>query len=203
MDKIGGLLKKAGKLERVLTLLRFRDPAICGHFFRVSQIALFIAGELGISDAYELEIIKHGTFSHDIGKTFVPDEILMKEDVLDPEEWEIMKKHLEFGIELAEVFVDDPDFLKIVFQHHEAFDGSGYPTGLKGEEIYIGARICAVADSFDAMHNGRIYCPPKSLEETLAEIKRCSGSKYDPEVVSAVYACAEEIEKILYSRQEL
>jgi putative nucleotidyltransferase with HDIG domain len=201
MEKIGILLGKMKKLEKVLKLLRYRDPTICGHFFRVSEIAGAIAKELNITDPYQLEIIKHGTFSHDVGKTFVPDGILLKEDVLSKDEWEIMKKHLDFGIQLAEVFLDEPDFLKIVFQHHEAFDGSGYPTGLKGEEIYIGARICAVADSFDAMHNGRIYSPPKTLEETLAEIDRCSGSRYDPAVVSAIHACAEEIEKNLYSER--
>lgn len=198
MDKAEALLKKMEKLKSVLKLLRFRYPAICGHFFRVSEIAFALAKEMGVKDAYELEIIKHGAFSHDIGKVFVPDEILMKEDVLSPEEWTVMKKHLEFGLELAEVFVDDPDFLKIVVQHHEAWDGSGYPAGIKGKDIYIGARICSVADSFDAMHNGRIYSPSKNLEETVAEINRLSGSKYDPDVVAALNSCAEEIDKKFY-----
>ncbi len=194
------LQNQTEKLELILKMLEFRDPHIYGHFFRVSRISVIIAEALGINNPFELETIKDGALFHDIGKVFIPDRILLKEGALTPEEYKLMRKHLDFGVEIIHTFINDPGVKQIVAQHHEAYDGSGYPSGAYGNDICIGARICSVVDSFDAIYHGRIYCAPKSLEESISEINKCSGKQYDPEVVAAFNDCVSAIDKELYSR---
>jgi len=120
---------------------------------------------------------------HDIGKVAIPDNILNKSRPLTKEEWEILKSHSEKGYRIA---LSSPELSKIaelILKHHERWDGKGYPFGLKGEEIPIECRILAVADAYDAMTNLRPYNKVKTPHEAIEEIKRCSGTQFDPFIV--------------------
>jgi len=117
---------------------------------------------------------------HDLGKVGVPDHILFKEGKLTEEEYEEMKKHSEIGYRIAQT---SPDFHQIadwILKHHEWWDGNGYPLGLKAGEIPLQCRMLAIADAFDAMMNDRPYRQAKTLEETIAELRRCAGTQFDP-----------------------
>jgi HD-GYP domain-containing protein (c-di-GMP phosphodiesterase class II) len=120
---------------------------------------------------------------HDIGKIGIPDAILLKPGKLTPEEWQIMRRHPEIGKKLIENIPFLKGAVPIVYHHHERWEGSGYPLGLRGEEIPVGARIFAVVDAFDAMTFDRPYSTAVSFEAAKAEIVRCAGSHFDPAVV--------------------
>jgi putative nucleotidyltransferase with HDIG domain len=140
------------------------------------------------SNTDEWRYITWGALLHDIGKIAVPDGILRKPGKLDEDEWVIMRTHPHAGAEI----LHSVDFLvpvsEIVLSHHERFDGGGYPRGLAGEEIPVGARIFMIADSFDAMTSDRVYRKAMASEEALAEILRNSGSQFDPAAVRAFLA---------------
>jgi HD-GYP domain-containing protein (c-di-GMP phosphodiesterase class II) len=133
----------------------------------------------------ELTDIEWGAMLHDIGKIGVPDRILLKPAKLTPEEWTIMRRHAAIGFSMLSRI----DFLataaKVVGDHHERFDGTGYPHGKVGQDIYIGARIFAVADTLDAITSDRPYRKGTSFQNAIEEIARCSGTQFDPEVVKA------------------
>jgi len=172
-------------LKVLVATLDARDVETEGHSERVVDLSLKIAEKMGITDRDFLRDLRLGALLHDIGKIGVPDRILRKEGKLTPQEWEIMKEHVLIGYKI----VSTVDFLKgaseIVLYHHERWDGKGYPRGLKGEEIPLGARIFAVADAFDAMIKDRIYRKAMTVEEAREEIRRNSGSQFDPRVVEA------------------
>lgn len=156
------------------------------HIRRVAEITRILALELGYS-LTEAEKIKSASPLHDLGKIGVPDHILHKPGPLTSDEWEIMKSHVEIGYEL--VRYSNQDILKyaalISYQHHEKWDGSGYPNGLKGEEISLVARIAALADVFDALAHDRCYKKAWPIDEVLTFIDQQSGSHFDPKVVAA------------------
>jgi putative nucleotidyltransferase with HDIG domain len=131
----------------------------------------------------EVEIIKYASLLHDIGKISIAQEILLKTDPLTAEEYKILQKHPVVGVTI----VKDIKFLEkeipIILHHHERFDGKGYPQGLMGREIPLGARIVAVADAFDAMTSGRGYKAKLSVDEAVEELKQGSGSQFVPEIV--------------------
>jgi len=159
-----------------------RDKETEGHTQRVTDLTLKLARAMGVSES-QLTHIRHGALLHDIGKMGVPDNILLKADKLTDEEWEKMRKHPEFAYEmLASIRYLQPA-LDIPYCHHEKWDGSGYPRGLKGEEIPIAARIFAVADVWDAITSDRPYRKGWSKEEALEYIKEQSGQYFDPQVV--------------------
>jgi response regulator RpfG family c-di-GMP phosphodiesterase len=161
--------------------LDFRDQSTSGHSQRVAANTTAIAREIGITGDLLLSI-EQGAFLHDIGKLKIPDRILLKPSGLTPDEWEAMRLHPYHGKE----FLGEIDFLseaaELVFSHHEKFDGSGYPRGLRGQAIPIGARIFSIVDAIDAMTYPRPYNCPISTEKALEEIHRCSGSHFDPEI---------------------
>jgi HD-GYP domain-containing protein (c-di-GMP phosphodiesterase class II) len=133
----------------------------------------------------QMDELKLLAFLHDIGKIAVPDSILEKPGALTPKEWEEMKQHCEIGYRIA---ISAPELSPIansILSHHERWDGSGYPQGLKGKQIPLLARIIAVLDAYDTMTQGRIYKKEISEQEALAEIVRCAGTQFDPEVVTA------------------
>jgi putative nucleotidyltransferase with HDIG domain len=159
-----------------------RDKETEGHTQRVTDLTLKLARAMNISET-QLTHIRHGALLHDIGKMGVPDNILLKADLLTDEEWEKMRKHPDFAYEMLSSIKYLQPALDIPYCHHEKWDGSGYPRGLKGEEIPIVARIFAVADVWDAITSDRPYRNSWSKEAALEYIKEQSGKYFDPQVV--------------------
>jgi diguanylate cyclase (GGDEF)-like protein/PAS domain S-box-containing protein/putative nucleotidyltransferase with HDIG domain len=180
----------------LVAMLDAREKATGDHSKRVAKMAGFLAHAMGLSPA-QIELCEHGALLHDIGKIAIPDTILLKPGPLTPEERMIVEKHPQTGYEILQ---SNPEFKKIseiVLSHQERFDGTGYPRGLKGDQICIGARIFTVIDSYDAIRAGRPYASSRSAEEALSEIKRCSGTQFDPEVVDALVCCQNQLEEVL------
>ena len=170
---------------RALSLaLDVRDRETEGHAQRVARYMDLLARELR-SPKVDVRTLRRGALLHDVGKIGIPDEILRKTGELDGSEWRIMKRHPAYGARiLAGIpYLSGP--AEIVRHHHERFDGSGYPDGLAGEDIPLGARIFALADALDAMTSDRPYRRAMSLENAISEIERCSGKQFDPVIVSA------------------
>ena len=164
------------------TALDLRDHETVGHTQRVVELTLSFARLLGLAED-ELLHIKRGALLHDIGKMGIPDQILLKTGPLTDEEWVIMRKHPVYAHEwLCEIHYLQPS-LAIPYCHHERWDGSGYPRGLKGEEIPLAARIFAIIDVWDALTSDRPYRAAWSHEETFAHIARGSGSHFDPQLI--------------------
>lgn len=170
-------------IEGWAAALELRDGSLSGHSRRVAELSVELARALGLKDE-ELTYIRYGALLHDIGKMAIPDPILQKEDDLSSEEWEIMKRHPEY----ARQFLEAVDFLKpaldIPYYHHERWDGSGYPEGLKGEQIPLAARIFAVVDVWDALQTPRVYRPAWDDHSIAEYLRRESGRLFDPHVVS-------------------
>jgi putative two-component system response regulator len=164
--------------------IEVRDPYTRGHVERVMNYAQTIAEYLGWS-ANEINNLRFGSILHDIGKIHISGEILTKAGPLSEEEWIEMKKHPELGAEL----IKDIHYLSaarpVILNHHERWDGSGYPYGLVGEKIPVIARIVAIADSFDAMTTKRPYRKALTPEEAFDEVITGSGKQYDPLIVEA------------------
>jgi response regulator RpfG family c-di-GMP phosphodiesterase len=143
-----------------------------------------IARLFGVADS-QMRDIEHGVLLHDIGKIGIPDGILLKSGRLSVEEWKIMRTHPDLGRRLVERIPFLRGAVPIVYHHHERWDGTGYPCGLQGEMIPLGARVFAVADAFDAMTCDRPYSVAISFEAARAEIERCAGTHFDPAIVQA------------------
>src|SRR5881296_1721111 len=185
-------------LEALGSALDTRDVGTESHSRRVHGYALATAREFGVPDA-ELPDLAHGVLLHDIGKIGIPDAILLKPGPLTAEEWKIMRRHPEIGKALIERIPFLRGAVPVVWSHHEKWDGSGYPRGLKGEEIPLGARIFMVVDAFDAMTFDRPYSKAKPFDVAKTEIKRCAGAHFDPAVVESFFwvpdALLEEIRR--------
>lgn len=168
----------------ITNALEARDPYSYGHSSNVTDYARSIAEELGLSSS-EKENLIHAGLLHDVGKISISDAILLKPEKLTQAEWEIVKEHPRKGKEILEPLSFLKEAVPIVCHHHERYDGQGYPDGLRGEEIPLGARILAVADSYDAMSSDRPYRKRLSEEECIAELERASGKQLDPRIVEA------------------
>jgi len=169
-------------LEGWARVLELHDRETEGHSRRVTEMTLEIARRMGVREE-DLIHIRRGALLHDIGKLGIPDSILLKPGKLTEEEWEIMKKHPVYAYEMLSKIAYLRPALDIPYCHHEKWDGSGYPRGLKGEEIPLPARIFAVVDVFDALTSDRPYRKAWSREEAIAYIKERSGKDFDPAVV--------------------
>src|SRR5690242_19168407 len=184
------LRKAMGNLERSydITLealgdaLDLKDAETEGHSKRVTAFTIAIARALGLS-AHEIRVIARGAFLHDIGKMAIPDNILRKPDKLSPEEVVIMREHCYHGYQILKKIPFLAEAAEIVYSHQERFDGTGYPRGLKGEQIPLGARMFSVADTLDAITSNRPYRAAQTVEAAREEIERWSGRQFDPEVV--------------------
>ena len=174
-------------LDALSMALDFRDQSTSGHSRRVADLTMGAADTMGIKDAALVQI-EHGALLHDIGKLKIPDSILWKPAKLDEDEWTVMRRHAEYGFE----FLTNIEFLKgaadIVYSHHEKYDGTGYPRGLRGEQIPFGARVFSIVDTVDAMIYKRPYNHPVSFREAAAEVRRCAGTQFDPELVDRTLA---------------
>jgi putative nucleotidyltransferase with HDIG domain len=182
---------KRAYLSTITSLARTieaKDPYTGGHTERVAEYALMLARELGFRDE-ELQAVEVGAVIHDIGKIGIPDHILLKPGKLDSEEFREMQRHPEISSYILDELELPPVVRDMARNHHERFDGKGYPDGLKGEEIPLAARILTVADAFDAMTSDRPYRRALSREVAAAEIRRHSGSQFCPSVVAALEVC--------------
>ena len=181
-------------IHRLSRAAEYKDEDTGAHIERMSRYSEAVARKMGL-DGKTVERILYAAPMHDVGKIGIPDKILLKPGKLDPDEWEIMKQHAAIGarilggsrtgfIKLAEV---------IALTHHERWDGSGYPQGLRGTRIPNVGRITAIADVFDALTTRRPYKEPFSLEKSFAIIRESKGTHFDPDVVDAFFAVQDEI----------
>lgn len=188
---------EATRLEVVRRLGRaaeYKDNETGMHVVRMSKIAQLLAQAMGMSED-DTKLLLHASPMHDIGKIGIPDNVLLKPGKLDPDEWEVMKTHAQIG---AEILGDHESPLMqmarlVAMTHHEKWDGSGYPKGLKGEEIPLVGRITAVADVFDALTSERPYKKGWPIEEAVQFIKDQAGSHFDPAVVEQFVNNVDEI----------
>ncbi|MBZ5542909.1 MAG: response regulator [Acidobacteriia bacterium] len=171
-------------LEALGAALDLRDTETAGHSQRVSRYALAMAKTMGCSDD-QLKQIRRGSYLHDIGKIGIPDSILLKEGKLTPGEMTVMQSHVRIGYDIVCRIAFLAGAAEIVLTHQERYDGTGYPQGLVGAEIPLGARIFVVADTLDAMTSDRPYRRALPFEAARDEVLRESGRQFDPEVVQA------------------
>lgn len=165
-------------------MMEGKDTSTMGHLFRVRDYCTILAAEVGIPTE-RMRDVRLGAMLHDVGKYRVPDSILTKPGPLTDEEWKVMRRHPEFGADFVRRIPFLSGAAEIIQHHHEKFDGTGYPGGLKGDEIPLAARIFSVVDAYDAIVSERCYKPKQSSATALAEILRCSGKQFDPRVTSA------------------
>ena len=183
-------------IETLRYTVEAKDPYTRGHSDRVSSYSVLIGEKLGLSDD-DIRILKIGGLFHDIGKIGVPDAILLKDSKLSDEEYAEIKNHPTIGEHILSNATIFKDMIPIVKHHHERFDGRGYPSNLASTDIPYFARIAAVADTFDAMTSKRSYRDPLPLQVVIDEIKKCSGTQFDPEIAKVFVEILEnEYEKI-------
>jgi len=159
-----------------------KDHYTYGHSKKVSDYAVALAEALGLSKDV-IDTIRAAGLLHDVGKIAVPDSTLNKKGALNDEEWELIRAHPNLGIEILRHIIDLVSCIPVILHHHEHYDGKGYPSGLKGDNIPLESRILAIADAFDAITSPRPYRKQLSIQEALNELKRCAGTQFDPKLV--------------------
>lgn len=191
---------KAASLDTIYRLARaaeFKDEDTGAHIQRVSHYTAAVAHQMGLGNEY-VESILYAAPMHDVGKIGIPDHILLKPGKLKADEWETMKQHTVMGAKI--LGGSQADYIKlaedVALTHHEKWDGSGYPNGLKGSDINLAGRITAIADVFDALTSSRPYKEPFSLEKSFSITKDGRGNHFDPDVVDAFLKVQDEILEI-------
>lgn len=197
-----------GMVQTTKEITKFRDEETGEHLIRMAYYVELIATELSntydISDE-EIEYMRLYAPLHDIGKIAISDDILMKPGVLTPKEYEIIKTHVDEGVRMVDIIVKNFDFQQlhhidilysVVSEHHERYDGSGYPKGLKETDISLAGKICAIADVFDAMVSRRVYHRATDPEKVFEYLLERRGTLFDPECVDAFIKCKEKVLKI-------
>jgi len=174
-------------IRALATALDARDPYTKGHSERVAQYSLCIGRYMGLSGK-DLDILERGALLHDIGKIGIRDNILLKPGPLTAEEWVIMRSHIIIGANIISPIEQLQEVALLVKYNHERWDGMGYPEGLTGEEIPLGARIITLTDALDTITTDRPYRRALSWAYTLNEVKKGSGKHFDPEVVEAFFS---------------
>ena len=177
-------------MDVLVAALQQRDGALGSHGRGVAQLAERVAQQLGLPGE-EIELIRQGAELHDIGKVAIPDAILNKPGPLDRDEWAFIRRHTLIGESIIAAAPALIPVAKLVRSMHERVDGSGYPDALKGPDIPIGSRIIAVCDAFDAMTSDRSYSPRMTVGAALAELERCAGTQFDPDVLDAFMSLVE------------
>ena len=168
-------------IETLRYAVEAKDSYTRGHSDRVSEYSVLIGEKLGLPEE-QIKILRIGGLFHDIGKIGIPDSILLKPEKLSDDEYSQIKNHPSIGAHILSSSAIFKNIIPIVKHHHERYDGNGYPSRLKGEEIPYVARIAAVADTFDAMTSRRSYRGPIDIEKVKEEIKRCEGTQFDPQI---------------------
>ncbi len=174
-----------------------KDPYTFGHINQVERLGMMAAKEMGLElTEKKKDILSASLILHDVGKIGIPEPILNKPEKLTASEWEIMKSHVEKGAKILDHLTAFKEVAEIVYCHHENFDGSGYPRGLKGNEIPLEARIISVVDAFHAIVSKRCYDAPRSVHAAFEELEKGAGTQFDAQVVSAfVRAIKRDMEK--------
>jgi putative nucleotidyltransferase with HDIG domain len=171
-------------LKSLLTALKTHDAYTYRHSVRTVRLSLLLARACKLkSDSFRALCL--GALLHDVGKIYVPTIVLHKHGPLTSEEWETIKQHPQAGASLALGVRVATDVVRTIAEHHERWDGGGYPVGLSGTQIALPARVVAVADAFDAMTSTRAYRSSRSYMAATDELERCAGTQFDPQVVSA------------------
>jgi HD-GYP domain-containing protein (c-di-GMP phosphodiesterase class II) len=178
-------------METLAFLIEAKDVGTRRHLDRTRDLAMALTNIVAPELAERPEL-SHGFLLHDIGKVGIPEEVLTKRGPLSPSEWSVMRTHPVVGAHIVTPIRVLGEAVDVVRFHHERYDGSGYPHGLEGEDIPLSARIFSVVDAFDAITSDRPYRPARSTDAAVAEILRCSGSQFDPEVVEAFAVLIEE-----------
>ena len=171
--------------DSLIAMLQLHERDGRGHSTRVTRLAIALADELGVPND-QMEELEYGAMLHDVGKIDMPAEILCKPAPLDDAEWDVMRTHPQVGYDLVRKLPHLAGAAEIVLAHHEAYDGSGYPHGLKGKNIPFRARILTIADSYDSMTHPHTQRPAMPPGMAMREIERCSGSQFDPEAAAAL-----------------
>lgn len=174
--------KSQQTVEVLLKALSEKDRIADGHARRLADLTSQVGAAMNLTPEQQ-ERLHLLSFMHDLGKIGIPDRILFKPEKLTDDEWRRMRQHPEIGFRIASESPELDGIADLILKHHECWDGNGYPLGIKGKDIPVEARILAVIDAYDAMTNERPYKKPLSDEEAKAELQRCAGSRYDPEVV--------------------
>jgi putative nucleotidyltransferase with HDIG domain len=169
-------------IDTFKAVLAMRDLHIEEHAERLQDLAEALGKDIGLPE-FKLKRLRLLALLHDIGKIGTPDNILFKPDKLTEEEWEIMKKHTEDGYKMAKNIPQLVPIARDILHHHERWDGTGYPKGLKGEQIPILSRIISIVDAYDVMLTERPYKKAMTEEEAIQELKKCAGTQFDPELV--------------------
>lgn len=181
--------------------LEEKDPYTSGHSERVCYYSDFITKRLSLQskDRTELQI---ASYLHDIGKIGISNRFINKKGTLNPTDWEIIKQHSKKSIELLAPLKLSPNMLSCIQHHHEHYDGTGYPDGLTGEQIPLGARIIAISDAYDSMTSNRPYRKPLSNDEAKHELIKCSGKQFDPHLISIFLDVLKEMEEVLLVKND-
>ena len=197
-DKLIADLKElfSGTIKAIMEALDAKDSYTSGRSKRITYYSMQIAKQLGLS-TLEVGKIELVGMLHDIGMIGVSDEILYKIDELSQEEYNEIKKHINYSVKILEDIKQLKDVVEIIKFHHEKHDGTGYPYGISGEEIPIGSRIIAISDAFDSVISNRIYRDKTDLNMALQKIKEASGTQFDPIIVNAFENCFPVIEQFL------
>lgn len=173
-------------MHRLLRLLEATDPELAAHSLRAARLAGDVAEAIGLTPE-RAQFVRAAAQIHDIGKLFIPRQILDKPGPLNSREWEEMQRHPETGYELVHRHVP-AEAARIVLMHHERFDGTGYPNAVSGKRIPLEARVLQVADAFDAITSVRPYQPALPVDYAVSELNRYAGTQFDPEAVHAIVA---------------
>lgn len=171
-------------IKTLISVINAKDKYTYGHIERVVVYARMLAEKLELNEEEKKNLI-YGAYMHDIGKINISKDILNKRMALTDEEWNILKQHPNEGVEIIKSVDSLQDISSVILYHHERYDGKGYPDNLKGEEIPYNARILTVVDSFDAMTSERPYNKRKTYGEAIDELRRCSGTQFDPKIAEA------------------
>jgi putative nucleotidyltransferase with HDIG domain len=179
-------------LEALGDALDLKDAETEGHSKRVTAFTIALARGAGVPPQ-QIRIVARGAFLHDIGKMAIPDAILLKPSKLQVDEQKVMREHCARGYQMLRKIPFLQDAAEIVYSHQEHYDGSGYPRGLRGDQIPLGARIFAVADTLDAITSDRPYRKATSFSAARLEIKRCAGTQFDPKVVEVYLSLPDQL----------